>query len=58
MVQWILLPLEEWPHHFIHTLKAIPKNWYTKQEQCRETANWEEIQQNFVVTFTFEHEIP
>jgi hypothetical protein len=22
-----------------------------------ETANWEEIQHNFVITFTFEHEI-
>jgi hypothetical protein len=27
-VQWRLVPLEEWPHHFIHTLEDIPKNWY------------------------------
>jgi hypothetical protein len=27
-------------------------------EQCRETANWEEMQQNFVITFSFEHESP
>jgi hypothetical protein len=58
MVQWILVPPEEWPHHFIHTLEGIPKNWYTEQEQRRETTNWEEIQQNFVVTFSFEHESP
>jgi hypothetical protein len=46
IVQWRLVPPEEWPHHFIHTLEGIPKNWYTEQEQHRETANWEEIQQN------------
>jgi hypothetical protein len=39
LVQWILVPLEEWPHHFIHTLEGIPRNWYTKLEQCRETEN-------------------
>jgi hypothetical protein len=27
-------------------------------EQHRETANWEEMQQNFVITFSFEHENP
>jgi hypothetical protein len=58
MIQWILVPPEEWPHHFIHTLEGIPKNLYIEQEQRRETKNWEEIQQNFVVTFSFEHEIP
>ena len=58
MVQWRLVPPEELPHHFIHTLEDIPRNWYTEQEQLRETANWEEIQHNFVVTFSFEHESP
>jgi hypothetical protein len=29
IVQWRLVPPEEWPHHFIHTLEGIPKNWYT-----------------------------
>jgi hypothetical protein len=32
------------------------KNWYTEHEQRRETSNWEEIQQNFVVTFSFDHD--
>jgi hypothetical protein len=27
-------------------------------ELCREIANWEELQQNFVITFSFEHENP
>jgi hypothetical protein len=58
ITQWILVPPEEWPHHFIHTLEGIPRNWYTELELRRETANWEEMQQNFVITFAFEHENP
>jgi hypothetical protein len=27
-------------------------------EHCREIANWEEMQQNFVIAFSFEHESP
>jgi hypothetical protein len=56
IIKWILVPPEEWPHHFIHTLEGIPRNWYTELEQHGETANWEEMQLNFVVTFSFEHE--
>jgi hypothetical protein len=26
---WKMTPLEEWPHHFIHTIEVIPANWYT-----------------------------
>jgi hypothetical protein len=26
---WKMTPLEEWPHHFIHTLEGIPANLYT-----------------------------
>jgi hypothetical protein len=26
IIQWRLVPLEEWPHHFIHTLECIPRN--------------------------------
>jgi hypothetical protein len=58
MVQWILLPPEEWPHYFIHTLEGIPRNWYTELELRRGIANWEEMQKNFVITFAFEHENP
>jgi hypothetical protein len=28
IIQSRLLPLEEWPRHFIHKLEGIPKNWY------------------------------
>jgi hypothetical protein len=28
MVQWRVVPLEECPHHFIHTLSGIQKKWY------------------------------
>jgi hypothetical protein len=33
--RWKMTPLEEWPHHFIHTLEGIPANWYTNQELCK-----------------------
>jgi hypothetical protein len=50
--------LEEWPHHFIHTFEWIPGNWYIDQEMRRGTTKWIGLQQNFVVTFSFEHENP
>jgi hypothetical protein len=58
MVQWILLPPEKCPHHFIHILNGIQNYCYREHEQCKETANWEEMQHNFLITFSFEHEIP
>jgi hypothetical protein len=56
--QWRMTPPEEWPHHFIHTLEGIPGNWYIDQEMRRGTTEWTTLQQNFVVTFSFEHENP
>jgi hypothetical protein len=56
--QWRMTPPEEWPHHFIHTLEGIPGNWYIDQEMHRGTTEWTGLQQNFVVTFSFEHENP
>jgi hypothetical protein len=56
--QWRMTPPEEWPHHFIHTLKGIPKNWCVDQELHRETVEWTTLQQNFIVTLSFEHENP
>jgi hypothetical protein len=53
-----MTPPEEWPHHFIHTLEGIPGNWYIDQEMRRGTTEWTGLQQNFVVTFSFEHENP
>jgi hypothetical protein len=49
-------PLEEWSHHFIHTLQGIPTNWYVDQDLHRGTTEWTTLQQNFIVTFSFEHE--
>jgi hypothetical protein len=37
---WKMTPLEEWPHHFIHTLEGIPVNWYTDQELRKGTTTW------------------
>jgi hypothetical protein len=36
MVQWILVPREDWPHHLIHTLEGIAKNCRigTTQRNC------------------------
>jgi hypothetical protein len=55
---WKMTPLEEWPYHFIHTLEGIPANWYTDQELRRGTKSWPVLQQNFAITFSFEHENP
>jgi hypothetical protein len=55
---WRMTPPEEWPHHFIHTLEGIPTNWYIDQELRRGTTDWTILQQNFTVTFSFEHENP
>jgi hypothetical protein len=32
-----MTPPEEWPHHFIHTLEGIRRNWYTDQDMRRGT---------------------
>jgi hypothetical protein len=53
-----MTPPEEWPNHFIHTLEVIPTNWYTYKELQRGTAKCIVLQQNFTVTFSFEHENP
>jgi hypothetical protein len=53
-----MTPPEEWPHHFIHTLEGIPVNWYIDQELRKGTKTWAPLQQNFTVTFSFEHENP
>jgi hypothetical protein len=55
---WKMTPLKEWSHHFIHTLDDIPTNWYTNQEMRKGTKAWATLQQNFTVTFSFEHENP
>jgi hypothetical protein len=55
---WKMTPPEEWPHHFIHTLEGIPVNWYTDQELHKGPTTWMTLQQNFRVTFSFEHENP
>jgi hypothetical protein len=53
-----MTPLEEWSHHFVHTLEGIPENWYTDQELCIRTMSRKILQHNFIVTFSFEHENP
>jgi hypothetical protein len=56
--QWRMTPLEEWPHHFIHTLKGIQESWYVDQEMRIGTTEWKTLQHNFLVTLSFEHENP
>jgi hypothetical protein len=53
-----MTPLEEWPHHFVHTLEGIPTNWYTDQELRRGTTSWTILQQHFTLMFSFEHGNP
>jgi hypothetical protein len=52
------VPKQEWMHRFIHTLETVPRNWYLELEVHRGTMNWEELIQNFKVTFNFEVESP
>ena len=54
---WKMTPPEGWSHHFIHTLEGIPTNWYTNQKM-RKAKTWMTLQQNFTITFSFEHENP
>jgi hypothetical protein len=58
ITQWMMVPPEEWPNHFIHTLEGIPRSWYRKLELRKGTVNWVDFQQNFVITFSFEYEDP
>jgi hypothetical protein len=51
-------PPEELPYHFINTLEGILANWYIDQELHKGTTKWMTLQQNFSVTFSFEHENP
>jgi hypothetical protein len=55
---WKMTSLEEWPHHFVHTLEGIPTKWSTDQELHRGTTSWTILQQNFTITFSFENENP
>ena len=56
--QWRMTPLEEWPHHLIHTLEGILGSRYIDQDMCKDTTKWIGIQHNFVLIFSFEHEKP
>jgi hypothetical protein len=49
----------------IVTTRGVATSFYSyigrnpkELELHRETANWEDLQQNFVITFSFEHENP
>jgi hypothetical protein len=53
-----MTPPEEWPHHFIHILEGIPGIWYIDQKMHIGITEWTSLHQNFVVTFSFEHEYP
>jgi hypothetical protein len=57
-MMWRMTPPKEWPHHFIHTLEGIPTNWYIDQELSKGTTTSTTLQQNFTITFSFEHENP
>jgi len=54
MTTWKEVLNQEWMQRFIHMLEEVPRNWYSVLEVCRGTTNWEELIQNFKVTFTFE----
>lgn len=43
---------------FIHTLDIVPQNWYTKLEQHQGTMTWDEMAENFEITFSYQSEYP
>ena len=45
-------------HGFIHTLETIPQNKYLEIELSHGTANWEEMIDGFILTFSFEDDCP
>jgi len=48
------VPKPEWVHLFCHTLDVIPMNWYTKTELFHGTSEWDNLDEGFLLTFTFE----
>ena len=40
---WNELPMEAWPHMFIHTLGNIPRNWYIQLELRQDTVSWDDL---------------
>jgi hypothetical protein len=58
IMQWRVVPRQEWTHLFLYTLETIPKNQYIELEVHRGTRYWEELTKNFKVTFSFESNNP
>ena len=55
---WQKYLLQEWVHHFIHTLDMIPRKWYTSVELWRWNIEWEELATSFTHTFEFTDDHP
>ena len=55
---WKAYPWPEWLHWFIHTLKIIPRIWYTLKELQWGTIEWESLTVKFTQTFEFTSEHP
>ena len=51
---WLDIPEDEWVHLFIHTLDAVPRNWYTETELHRGTITWPVMIDSFVLTYNFD----
>ena len=51
---WGEIPQSEWVHIFIHTLDVIPMNLYLEMEMQHETADYDEMKDIFLLTFSFE----
>jgi len=46
----------EWVHIFCHTLDIVPMNWYLQIELFHVTAEWDNLREGFLMTFSFEDE--
>ena len=50
---WILQPINEWVHDFVHTLDEMSRQWYVSAELQREIMTWEDLTVYFRLTFSF-----
>lgn len=52
---WGEEPRLEWVHVFFHTLDVIPLNSYLETELCHVIIDWNDMKDNFILTFRFKY---
>jgi hypothetical protein len=58
IMQWRMVPRQEWTQLFVYILDTIPISWYIKLKVHRGKGDWEDMAKNLMVTFNFENNNP